>query len=71
MMLSLISFNGWSQNSNIKGKVIDKKVSHVRVISVSENFPGTKVTTDKNGIFEISVPSDNEIQIQASNFRKK
>ena len=36
-----------------------------------KNFPGTKVTTDKNGIFEISVPSDNEIQIQASNFRKK
>lgn len=72
MMLSLISFNGWSQNSNIKGKVIDKKGEPMSGLLVSvKNFPGIKVTTDKNGIFEISVPSDNEIQIQASNFRKK
>lgn len=66
-MLACASLNGWAQDNNISGKVIDKwgKPVSGALISV-ENNPLVRVATDKYGKFEIMATEEHRLKIQTA-----
>ncbi|MBQ4821251.1 carboxypeptidase-like regulatory domain-containing protein [Aquimarina sp. MMG016] len=60
----LISFSALAQNAIIKGVVLDEAKIPVSDAYVSYENSGTQ--TDKNGVYELSIPANREVSIKIS-----
>ncbi len=64
LLLILISISTSAQNATIKGVVLDENNTPVQGANITYNSFGTQ--SDKNGVYQLSIPANQDIEINIS-----